>query len=191
MKPSSPEIYPDNYIQYLIEFHVTRDYFECHELLEEYWKEQPGDHPLYNTWVGLIQIAVSQYHLRRTNRRGARLMLEQALDRLTPNKLDQLGLDGPALMELLKQRLRQIKDLNQAVPYTDYELPFQDPSLLEICQDRSGDAAALWGAPSRMEDDSLIHRHTLRDRSEVIAARQAAIIRRKHRREAARSKQHG
>ncbi|WP_260405419.1 DUF309 domain-containing protein, partial [Paenibacillus sp. 598K] len=72
MYVSAIRIYPDDYIQYLIEFHVTRDYFECHELLEEYWKEQPGDDPFYDTWVGLIQIAVSQYHHRRSNHRGAR-----------------------------------------------------------------------------------------------------------------------
>ena len=42
--------YPEAFISYLIEFHATRDYFECHELLEEYWKAHPGD-PL----AGLVQ----------------------------------------------------------------------------------------------------------------------------------------
>lgn len=182
--------YPVHYMQFLIEFHVTRDYFECHEQLEEYWKEQPGDDPLYDTWVGLIQIAVSQYHLRRANRRGARLMLEQALDRLTPDKLETLGLDGPALIELLQQRLRQIQDLSQSTPYTDYELPFLDHELLAACQERSEWAAALWGTPSNLDDESLIHRHILRDRSDVIAAREEAMFRRQQRRAAARSKHH-
>ena len=183
--------YPVHYIQFLIEFHVTRDYFECHELLEEYWKEQPGDDPLYDTWVGLIQMAVSQYHLRRANRRGARLMLEQALERLTSGHLETLGLDGPALLQLLQQRLRQIQDLSQSIPYTDFELPFADHELLAACHERSDGAAELWGTPSNLGNEQLIHRHILRDRSDVIAAREEALYRRQQRRAAARSGRHG
>lgn len=32
-------MYPEAYIEYLAEFHGSRDYFECHELLEEHWKK--------------------------------------------------------------------------------------------------------------------------------------------------------
>lgn len=34
-------VYPEAYVAFLHEFHTTRDYFECHEILEEYWKEDP------------------------------------------------------------------------------------------------------------------------------------------------------
>lgn len=33
-------MYPAEYLEYLVYFHADRDYFECHEILEEYWKEQ-------------------------------------------------------------------------------------------------------------------------------------------------------
>lgn len=32
-------LYPTAYIKYLFHFHTDRDYFECHELLEEHWKQ--------------------------------------------------------------------------------------------------------------------------------------------------------
>ena len=51
-----PEAYPEAYIDFLVHFHGDRDWFECHERLEEYWKEHPDD-PKSDTWVGLIQVA--------------------------------------------------------------------------------------------------------------------------------------
>lgn len=50
--------YPQAYIEYLEYYHGARDYFECHEVLEEYWKENPSS-PLSAAWVGLIQLAVA------------------------------------------------------------------------------------------------------------------------------------
>ncbi len=32
-------MYPNAYLDYLVYFHGHRDYFECHEVLEEYWKK--------------------------------------------------------------------------------------------------------------------------------------------------------
>ncbi len=50
-------VYPEAYVAFLHEFHTTRDYFECHEILEEYWKEDPPEQRK-EYWVGLIQLAV-------------------------------------------------------------------------------------------------------------------------------------
>jgi len=36
-------MYPEPYLEYLIQFHAERDYFECHEILEEYWKSAPAN----------------------------------------------------------------------------------------------------------------------------------------------------
>ncbi|RKJ17377.1 DUF309 domain-containing protein, partial [Butyricicoccus sp. 1XD8-22] len=52
------------FVQYFTYFNGNKDYFECHEVLEEYWKIlAPGDkkHPL----VGYIQLATGMYHWRR------------------------------------------------------------------------------------------------------------------------------
>lgn len=78
-------MYPTEYIQFLIHFHGDYDYFECHETLEEYWKTKPrGNRDNY--LVGLIQIAVSLYHQRRSNWNGAEKMMKSAITILEKNK---------------------------------------------------------------------------------------------------------
>ncbi|WP_308634369.1 DUF309 domain-containing protein [Paenibacillus silvisoli] len=166
--------YPAAYESFLYEFHATRDYFECHELLEEYWKEHQGD-PLGPTWVGLIQLAVGSYHHRRKNDRGALKMLRQSRERLTAQRLDELGIDGEALLMLIDAKIAAIESME---PYTDLNIPFVDTELLARGMQIAQADGYLWGAPSRM-DEQLIHRHTLRDRSDVIAAREAAAKARK------------
>ncbi|SFS61894.1 DUF309 domain-containing protein [Paenibacillus sp. BC26] len=161
--------YPAAYESFLYEFHATRDYFECHELLEEYWKAQPGD-LLGSIWVGLIQIAVGSYHHRRHNNRGALKILRQAEKRLDAQLLNEVGLNGEQLIAMIAERIEAIED---SLPFTDMNLPIVDSELHArsvVAAEREG---YVWGAPSRM-DEALISRHTLRDRSDVIAARAAA-----------------
>ncbi|GGF89560.1 DUF309 domain-containing protein [Paenibacillus abyssi] len=172
--------YPEPYLDYLIEFHVTRDYFECHEILEEYWKEQGPQDPLSHTWVGLIQIAVGQYHHRRRNVQGALKMFSQALNRLKLDHLELLGLDGSALIGIVAEKRRQLEEEGAgAAAFSDFNLPIRDASLLGKCFAKGEQIQAAWGMPSRLEEAKLIHRHTLRDRSDVIAARLAAAAARK------------
>ncbi|MBB3110397.1 hypothetical protein FHS18_002464 [Paenibacillus phyllosphaerae] len=162
--------YPEAYRLYLVEFHATRDYFECHELLEEYWKSQPDD-PFAQQWVGLIQVAVGSYHHRRGNHSGAVKMFRQARMRLTIEQLETLGLDGIATQAALDERIQAVE---QELPFTDLNLPIKDVQLLWACKAKAAEEGYPWGLPSRA-DQALTERHRLRDRSDVIAARQAAV----------------
>lgn len=104
-------MYPTEYIQFLIHFHGDYDYFECHEILEEYWKTKPRgnrDHYL----VGLIQIAVSLYHHRRSNWNGAEKMMKSAITILEKNSahLLRLGINEAQLLFLLKYKLQSIQE---------------------------------------------------------------------------------
>ncbi|MFB5760511.1 DUF309 domain-containing protein [Paenibacillus medicaginis] len=81
--------YPPLYIAYLVYFNRDRDYFECHEVLEELWLET-GRNPLYK---GLLQLAVGLFHFRNGNVRGARMMLESALQKLKAAEEAALGID--------------------------------------------------------------------------------------------------
>jgi len=166
--------YPLSYISYLSEFHATRDFFECHELLEEYWKAHQGE-PLTNTWHGLIQVAVGMYHHRRGNTAGAVKMWSSALVRLTAETLSQLGLDGEWLLRELAER-RDALAQNSSYPYTDMELPIVDPLLRQACLAQCAQNGWRWGTPSTAVDEAVIQRHLTRDRSEVIAARQQAAL---------------
>ncbi|WP_138751043.1 DUF309 domain-containing protein [Paenibacillus sinopodophylli] len=166
--------YPKAYVDYLVEFHATRDFFECHELLEEYWKEHPSD-PLERTWVGLIQLAVGLYHERRGNRRGADKMLTQAVEKLSVAPLDKLGLDKEYLQKQIKSKLSDLNN-EQRQQYTDLDMTIISEELMGLCTAACIDRGLTWGMPSPMQDESIIHRHTNRDRSDVILARKQAHI---------------
>jgi len=155
--------YPEAYRRYLEQFHQTRDFFECHELLEEHWKKHPDD-PLGDVWVGLIQLAVGLYHHRRGNVRGALKMLRGALGRLSGGDLAVLGIDGETLLALVEERVRELEHL--PVPaYRDLDIPVADAALVPLTRPAADS--------SRLGPD-IIDRHLLRDRTEVLEARLAA-----------------
>ncbi|WP_213523684.1 DUF309 domain-containing protein [Paenibacillus sp. J31TS4] len=83
-----------NFIAFLYFFNEERDYFECHEVMEELWLEH-GRHPLLQ---GLLQVAVGLYHCRNGNGRGARKLLRQAADKLERYPADALGLELDTLL---------------------------------------------------------------------------------------------
>ncbi len=165
--------YPKAYIDYLVQFHGTRDLFECHEILEEYWKEHPN-HPYAEIWVGLIQIAVALYHERRANLRGAVKMMGSAIRILSPNTsvLHALGLDSDIMLLQLNKRLEELQqDKSLESVYEDFNLPIKDRELMNQCLDVCKEQGITWLQASDLAHDELIHRHTLRDRSEVINER--------------------
>ncbi|MBX9686029.1 MAG: DUF309 domain-containing protein [Candidatus Obscuribacterales bacterium] len=67
-----------------------REFFECHEVLEEVWKQQNGADK--QVTQGIIQIAVAYYHYLRANRNGALKLLQKGLSRLQPYGPEFCGL---------------------------------------------------------------------------------------------------
>jgi predicted metal-dependent hydrolase len=96
------------------------EYFECHEVLEELWREEPTSLRLF--YQGILQVAVGCYHLTvRHNRRGGLNKLREGLA-----KLQQF----PAVMGLL-----DVRDLREQVQ-----------ALLERVQQMSDEEIASWHA---------------------------------------------
>ncbi|MEH7380851.1 DUF309 domain-containing protein [Bacillus sp. JJ1533] len=167
-------MYPQALIKYLIYFHCDRDYFECHEVLEDHWKEDPvHERKLY--WVGLIQIAVSLYHYRRKNTAGASKMMKSALTICKKQRfeLSQLGFHVDELIELLQKKLH---DIDNGTPYESINLPLTDKTLLSTCISKATQSGKSWGKTSDLSNEKLIHKHTIRDRSETIAERQKQLL---------------
>lgn len=160
--------YPEAYTDYLCYFHGARDYFECHEVMEEYWKEHPKD-PARLTYVGLIQIAVGMYHSRRGNYAGAVKMLQSAANNLQSEDVRTLGLDDVELQARIEQAWQTIGTENYL--FEDMNLPISDPELLNLCLELCQLKGWNWQTPSPMSDEMIIHKHTRRDRSEVIEER--------------------
>jgi predicted metal-dependent hydrolase len=172
-------MYPDAYILFLVEFHSTRDYFECHEILEDHWKEAPSKErdPV---WPGLIQIAVGLYHERRGNLTGASKCLKNAgvILRPLPRRLQALGLDAERLLQRIEEQLDRLGE-----PFRDLNLPITDPKLEAQCIRLCEQKKTSWLQPSPLEDTDLVHKHVLRDRTDIVHERDKQLrIRDKQRR---------
>jgi predicted metal-dependent hydrolase len=168
-------MYPDDYIKFLAHFHGDRDYFECHEILEEYWKSVDKNNKTSH-WVGLILMAVSFYHHRRENVKGAERTLRKGINILEnhPAETAKLGLEPGQLTKDLKNRLQIIKAGGK---YKSYNLPIKDPILQARCKKMCSGLGFTWCADSNFKDDDLVHRHKKRDRSMVIKERLEALQR--------------
>jgi uncharacterized protein len=169
---------PMAFIQYLVHFHGDRDYFECHEVLEEYWKEvDPGNKE--SIWVGFIQLAVSSYHYRRGNFSGALRTHNKSAEILNEQHQNctDLGINHPELMKLMDERKARIVSQK---PYRSIYLPINNQDMLTQCMKECERQNLVWGKVSNPLDGNLVHKHSTRDRSEVILERKKAIEERKN-----------
>lgn len=71
----------ERYLKFF-ELFNERDFYECHEVLEDLWMETIGDERPY--YQGLIQTATAFYHLENGNAAGARKLFTTGLDYLKP-----------------------------------------------------------------------------------------------------------
>ncbi|MEK5033214.1 DUF309 domain-containing protein [Paenibacillus sp. FSL R7-0302] len=127
-RAASRMAYEPLYLAYLIYFNRDRDYFECHEVLEELWLEKQRD-PLYKA---LLQVAVGLYHFRNANVRGGLILLKQSHEVLGRYPAVTLGID---LAKLVREagayvaRLEAYED--QPFDYYDLTIRIVDPVLKE------------------------------------------------------------
>lgn len=73
--------YPDLYVRG-IELFNAREFFECHDVLEELWTETLGEERLF--YQGLIQASVALFHFGNANLGGARKLYYASTKKLTP-----------------------------------------------------------------------------------------------------------
>ncbi|MFD2673002.1 DUF309 domain-containing protein [Marinicrinis sediminis] len=164
---------PEALVDYMVYFHGERDYFECHEVMEEYWKQDLTSASA-DLWVGLIQLAVAMYHQRRNNLKGAVRMLSSAMEKLDQPDVEAIGISREPFIAILKERLQVLREEPSGSSYTDLNIPLKG-ELLARSIDKCSQTGNEWCTPSNMQASSLIHKHSMRDRSEVIEARRKAL----------------
>jgi len=162
-------MYPEEFVRYLVHFHGDRDYFECHEILEEYWKEVDARNK-NSILVGWIQLAVCQYHHRRGNYAGALRMMQKALGifRKELAAIHIFGIDGDMLLSMLQTKEKEIK---KHIPYKSMYLPILDPYLKEKCKLVALTEGLPWEKDSNLNHSAIVHKHRVRDRKDVISDR--------------------
>ncbi|NHN31229.1 DUF309 domain-containing protein [Paenibacillus agricola] len=110
-------IYDRLYVKFVYYFNIERDYFECHEVMEELWLEE-GRNPLYQ---GLLQIAVGLYHHRNGNVSGAVKLFTAALEKLVGREPELLGIDLGSLLTASQRYLSQLQRMEEE-PFAFYDL---------------------------------------------------------------------
>lgn len=124
--------YDKLYVAFLRYFNVERDYFECHEVMEELWLEE-GRKPFYQ---GLLQIAVGLYHFGNGNISGSIKLFEAGIDKLGGSLEVSAGIDIAALLEDAEQYADKLRHYEQA-PFAFYDLNIRiiDPELEQAVYD--------------------------------------------------------
>jgi predicted metal-dependent hydrolase len=123
--------YDKLYVEFVYYFNVERDYFECHEVMEELWLEE-GRAPLYQ---GLLQVAVGLYHYRNGNLRGAIKLFAAAVEKLEYQPRDALGIDLARLVEESRSYMRRLERAAEE-PFVFYDLDIRivEPELHELVE---------------------------------------------------------
>ncbi|MBW5445110.1 DUF309 domain-containing protein [Cohnella sp. CFH 77786] len=116
------------FVDFVRHYNGDRDYFECHELMEELWLEE-GRHPLLQ---GLLQAAVGLYHWSNGNRSGAVKLMQQSRRKLEGYPERVAGLDLDDLRECLDRSLKALLEQPESAPFEPFELIIVDPDLAEL-----------------------------------------------------------
>ncbi|SIT66726.1 DUF309 domain-containing protein [Edaphobacillus lindanitolerans] len=152
------------FIKFMAYFNGNQDYFECHEVLEDYWNEvAPKDktHPL----VGYLLLAVSLYHWRRGNLPGAKKSMRNGIGKLGNGLVGHPEFrDGIDAGELLRSAGDALARMDSGSPFSPFEIRITDPALAGKVRTA---AAGLQGENS----PSLIHKHMQRRRTDMSGAR--------------------
>lgn len=150
------------FLQFILYFNEQQDYFECHEVLEEYWKSVSSNDKSH-ALTAWILLSTGMYHWRRNNRIGAKRSLENAQKRFTldPHSEYYSGIDMDDMHRKLKNSIELINKSKEFKPFT---LSILSNELNQLIQKQQ--------MPFALIGEELIHKHMRRDRSEILKARE-------------------
>jgi uncharacterized protein len=94
-----------------IQLYNSRQYWDCHEFLEDLWMDDKGDNARYVYWA-IIQVATSLHHYERSNLVGAWGMLFKARQKF--EEIDKRKVETPFMQAALKWN--EFKLQSRAVP---------------------------------------------------------------------------
>ena len=83
------------FVRFIVLFNRDRDYYECHDVMEELWLEEGRS----RFWQGLLQVAVGLHHYENDNYTGAVKLLRAALEKLDGYAETEAGINVKRLRE--------------------------------------------------------------------------------------------
>ena len=98
-----------------IELFNRREFFDCHEVLEQIWTPARGPERLF--LQALIHFAVAFYHHQRRNQPGAERQLRKGLKKIAPYLPEYEGVNTEELRDQVIRRLETIARGNRVRGY--------------------------------------------------------------------------
>jgi uncharacterized protein len=106
---------PDSRLTQAIELFNDREFFACHDRLEDLWGETLG--PERQFYQGLIHAAISLFHFGEGNLGGARKMYSSAAAYLEPYRPLYLNLDVDRLLADLQRAFAELLQPHAGYPH--------------------------------------------------------------------------
>ncbi|MFD1928104.1 DUF309 domain-containing protein [Sporosarcina siberiensis] len=154
------------FLKFIVYFNENQDYFECHEVLEEFWKSIPNrtkNHPL----TAYILLSTGLYHFRRDNKIGAQRTLLKAYSKMTTMTEDAPeyteGIDFNLLCKDIKNMLHRLEN---NLTYQTFQINIISKELELLVSDMKLIMDLL-----PIGSDDVIHKHMLRDRTDILLIR--------------------
>lgn len=118
--------YDPRYVRFIQLFNEERDYFECHEVMEDLWMDEAQD-PF---WQGLLQVAVALFHARNGNIGGAAKLMASAMGKLSRHADRNAGIDVGKLLEDGERYLARLAEWGDSpFPFEPMDISVTDPEL--------------------------------------------------------------
>ncbi|WP_339254871.1 DUF309 domain-containing protein [Sporosarcina sp. FSL W8-0480] len=153
------------FLKFIGYFNWNQDYFECHEVLEEYWKSIPNytkEHPL----TAYILLSTGLYHWRRGNFTGAYRTLVKAQKKMTAFPLSN-GIEFINYKKLLNDMEQSIEKVKKKESFFPFTLSLNSEKLKKVVDETVATMDLL-----PRNSDAVIHKHMLRDRTDILLERE-------------------
>ena len=85
----------------------NQKWYEAHDAFEDIWNNLDGDER--QIIQGILQVAVSQFHLSKGNLNGATILLGEGLGRIKTRTYINLGIDLESFCKCLEQLLKKLQ----------------------------------------------------------------------------------
>lgn len=112
----------ERYLEFIDTFQAERDFFKCHEILEEVWIEETKCETRKHVSINLLLISVGLYHWRNKNFKGAIQVLENSLNNYdeVSEDIEKINIDSKCLKQVV---LNVIERLKSQKDYEEIYLP--------------------------------------------------------------------
>ena len=106
MNELNTKTFEDNFFNALNLFNDQK-WYEAHDAFEEIWNTLDGDER--QIIQGILQVAVSQFHLSKGNLNGATILLGEGIGRIKPRTNINLGIDLETFCKNLENLLMKLQ----------------------------------------------------------------------------------